>query len=108
MNKGCKTSFSLSAKFQFQLQLFPSMLFLNSKQHLSTSCLLCRSENDLIINSLCYFYCMDLVKYFADNCRLSLGTSFEKDATAAVLDLTGDDADEMRRDRTRTVWSVIN
>jgi len=41
------------------------------------------------------------------DCRLSLGTSFEKDAGSAVLDLTGDDADEMRRARSRTVWSVV-
>jgi len=37
-----------------------------------------------------------------------LGTSFEKDAVNAVLDLTGDDADEMRRAKTRTVWYVID
>ena len=44
------------------------------------------------------------MKYFAVDCRLSLGTSFEKDASGAVLDLTGDDADEMRRAKTRTTW----
>jgi len=40
----------------------------------------------------------------AADCRLSLGTSFEKDATNAVLDFTGDDADEMRRNKVRRVW----
>ena len=38
------------------------------------------------------------------DCRLSLGTSFEKDASNAVLDLTGDDAGEMRRAKTHTKW----
>ena len=44
------------------------------------------------------------MKYLTDDCRLSLGTSFEKDASNAVLDFTGDDAEEMHRAKVRTVW----
>ena len=38
------------------------------------------------------------------NYRYSLGTSFEKEAASAVMDLTGDDDQQMRRVNNAVKW----
>ena len=56
----------------------------------------------------CIKYCLAFCYVYQPLCRLGLASSFDQQARGAVLDLTGDDNEEIRRSQNTLKWYVLS